>query len=86
MPDVNKFLTDMKASSTAEVSTQWAKVEELYNKKLWHQLTKLLQDLIKEKSLQVRFSILSTEIVYFLLFRTSLLQSTKNSSWTLSRG
>lgn len=86
MPDVNKFLTDMKASSTAEVSTQWAKVEELYNKKLWHQLTKLLQDLIKEKSLQVRFWILSTEIVYFLLFRTSLLQSTKNSSWTLSRG
>ena len=80
MPDVNKFLTDMKASSTAEVSTQWAKVEELYNKKLWHQLTKLLQDLIKEKSLQVRFWILSTEIVYFLLFRTSLLQSTKNSS------
>ena len=86
MPDVNKFLTDMKASSTAEVSTQWAKVEELYNKKLWHQLTKLLQDLIKEKSLQVRFWILSTEIVYFLLFRTSLLQSTKNSLWTLSRG
>ena len=55
MPDINKFLTDMKANSTAEVSTQWAKVEELYNKKLWHQLTKLLQVLIKEKSLQVRY-------------------------------
>ena len=86
MPDINKFLTDMKANSTAEVSTQWAKVEELYNKKLWHQLTKLLQDLIKEKSLQVRFWCLSIDSLYFVLCRTSSLQSTKNSSWTLSRG
>ena len=53
MPDINKFLADMKSSSTAEVSTQWAKAEELYNKKLWHQLTVILQTLIKEPSLQV---------------------------------
>jgi len=52
MPDINKFLTDIKASSSPDVSTKWAKVEELYNKKLWHQLTKLLQDLVKEPSLQ----------------------------------
>ena len=54
MPDINKFLTDIKASSSPDVSTKWAKVEELYNKKLWHQLTKLLQDLVKEPSLQVK--------------------------------
>ena len=53
MPDTNKFLSDIKASSTPELSTKWAKVEEYYNKKLWHQLTKLLQQLIKEPSLQV---------------------------------
>jgi len=52
MPDTNKFLSDIKASSTPELSTKWAKVEEYYNKKLWHQLTKLLQQLIKEPSLQ----------------------------------
>ena len=53
MPDVNKFLSEMKTSSTPELSPKWAKVEEYYNKKLWHQLTKLLQQLIKEPSLQV---------------------------------
>jgi len=63
MPDINKFLTDMKANSTAEVSTQWAKVEELYNKKLWHQLTKLLQDLIKEKSLQDKLITIYQEFI-----------------------
>ena len=62
MPDVNKFLTDMKASSTAEVSTQWAKVEELYNKKLWHQLTVILQTLIKEPSLQVISNSMQSEL------------------------
>ena len=45
MFDINKFLAEMKSSSMAEVSTRWAKTEELYNKKLWHQLTKLLGSL-----------------------------------------
>ena len=58
MPDINKFLTDMKSGSSPDVSTKWAKVEDLYNKKLWHQLTRLLQDLVKEPSLQVRILIL----------------------------
>ena len=53
MPDPAKFLTEMKESSGPEMSSQWVKVEELYNKKLWHQLTIALQSLIKEPSLQV---------------------------------
>jgi len=52
MPDPAKFLTEMKESSGPEMSSQWVKVEELYNKKLWHQLTIALQSLIKEPSLQ----------------------------------
>jgi len=52
MPDPAKFLTEMKESSGPEMSGQWVKVEELYNKKLWHQLTIALQSLIKEPSLQ----------------------------------
>ena len=53
MPDPAKFLTEMKERSGPEMSSQWVKVEELYNKKLWHQLTIALQSLIKEPSLQV---------------------------------
>lgn len=52
MPDVNKFLTEMKSSSNADLASKWAKVEELYNKKLWHQLTVQLQSIIKEPSMQ----------------------------------
>ena len=35
----------MKSSSTTEESTQWAKAEELYNKKLRLQVTELLGSL-----------------------------------------
>jgi len=63
MPDINKFLSEMKSSSTAEVSTQWAKAEELYNKKLWHQLTKLLSGLIKEASLQDKLITIYQEFI-----------------------
>jgi len=52
MPDVNKFLTEMKSCSNADLASQWAKVEEHYNKKLWHQLTVQLQSIIKEPSMQ----------------------------------
>ena len=63
MPDVNKFLQEMKSSSTAEVSTQWAKAEELYNKKLWHQLTKLMSSLVKEPSLQDKLVTIYQEFI-----------------------
>ena len=63
MPDINKFLSEMKSSSTAEVSTQWAKAEELYNKKLWHQLTKLLSSLVKEASLQDKLITIYQEFI-----------------------
>jgi len=63
MPDINKFLSEMKSSSTAEVSTQWAKAEELYNKKLWHQLTKLLAVLVKEASLQDKLITIYQEFI-----------------------
>ena len=63
MPDINKFLAEMKSSSTAEVSTQWAKAEELYNKKLWHQLTKLLGSLVKEASLQDKLITIYREFI-----------------------
>ena len=63
MPDINKFLSEMKSSSTAEASTQWAKAEELYNKKLWHQLTKLLASLVKEASLQDKLITIYREFI-----------------------
>ena len=63
MPDPAKFLSEMKESSSSELASQWVKVEEVYNKKLWHQLTVLLQSLIKEPSLQDKLINLYQEFI-----------------------
>ena len=63
MPDPAKFLSEMKESSSSELASQWVKVEEVYNKKLWHQLTILLQSLIKEPSLQDKLINLYQEFI-----------------------
>nr|CAG4651813.1 EOG090X05V9 [Triops cancriformis] len=39
MRDVPKFLAVKQASSNKDIAAQWSKLETLYNKKLWHQLT-----------------------------------------------
>jgi len=63
MRDVNKFFNDIKASSSPELATQWAQVEELYNKKLWHQLTLKLDSLVKEPSLKDKLVTIYEEFV-----------------------
>ncbi|KAJ0183029.1 hypothetical protein K1T71_001005 [Dendrolimus kikuchii] len=49
--DVNDFLTK-KQSADPELAADWSKLEELYNKKLWHQLTLKVQELVTHSSLQ----------------------------------
>ncbi|NP_001040331.1 26S proteasome non-ATPase regulatory subunit 13 [Bombyx mandarina] len=49
--DVSDFLTKKQASEPA-LAADWAKLEELYNKKLWHQLTLKLQEFVKNPALQ----------------------------------
>ncbi|KAK3786730.1 hypothetical protein RRG08_000938 [Elysia crispata] len=42
--DVAGYLSEQQRKSTGDIATEWTSIEELYNKKLWHQLTlKLLQ-------------------------------------------
>ncbi|KAM3956050.1 26S proteasome non-ATPase regulatory subunit 13-like [Aphomia sociella] len=49
--DVNDFLSK-KQSAEPDLAADWAKLEELYNKKLWHQLTLKVQELVNQPSLQ----------------------------------
>jgi len=53
----------MKADSNGEVASRWAKVEEYYNKKLWHQLTVQLQALVKEPSMQDKLIAIYQEFI-----------------------
>jgi len=47
MADVVKYLGEMKDHSSPAEAEKWAKIEELYNNKLWHQLTLQLQEMVK---------------------------------------
>ncbi|XP_070532032.1 26S proteasome non-ATPase regulatory subunit 13-like [Ptychodera flava] len=47
MKDVAGYLSQQQSQASAEVAAEWAKTEDLYNKKLWHQLTLHLLQFVK---------------------------------------
>uniref|UniRef100_A0A0K8RFA5 26S proteasome non-ATPase regulatory subunit 13 n=1 Tax=Ixodes ricinus TaxID=34613 RepID=A0A0K8RFA5_IXORI len=50
--DVGAYLTAQQAASTPELSKEWAEFEELYNKRLWHQLTLKLLKFVRSPLMQ----------------------------------
>ncbi|XP_017888631.1 26S proteasome non-ATPase regulatory subunit 13 [Ceratina calcarata] len=50
--DVNTYLSQNQNVADKELATEWAQLEELYNKRLWHQLTLKLETFVKHPSLQ----------------------------------
>jgi len=49
--DVPGYLSEQQRKSSSELAPEWAALEELYNKKLWHQLTLRLGEFIKNPAL-----------------------------------
>nr|SVE71668.1 EOG090X05V9 [Daphnia similis] len=52
MRDVAKYLSSKQNTVDQELAAEWAKLESLYNKKLWHQLTIEMLDFVNHPSLQ----------------------------------
>ncbi|CAH1987176.1 unnamed protein product [Acanthoscelides obtectus] len=50
--NVSEYLTKQQEVSPKELSSEWAELEELYNKRLWHQLTLKILKFIKKPELQ----------------------------------
>ncbi|KAK0071590.1 hypothetical protein PV325_012642 [Microctonus aethiopoides] len=50
--DVNTFLSQRQNVTDKDLAAEWAQLEELYNKKLWHQLTLKLETFVKHPALQ----------------------------------
>uniref|UniRef100_A0A8C5DSP9 26S proteasome non-ATPase regulatory subunit 13 n=1 Tax=Gouania willdenowi TaxID=441366 RepID=A0A8C5DSP9_GOUWI len=51
MKDVSGFLKQQQSrSSTPEMAAEWHALEELHNKRLWHQLTLKITDFVKDPS------------------------------------
>ncbi|KAH9631662.1 hypothetical protein HF086_001425 [Spodoptera exigua] len=49
--ELNDFIAK-KQTTHPELSAEWLKLEELYNKKLWHQLTLKVQELVEKPTMQ----------------------------------
>lgn len=49
--DVQAYLTAKQCNCGPDVASEWAKLEEMYNKRLWHQLTLTLLEFVKHPSL-----------------------------------
>ncbi|XP_076754114.1 regulatory particle non-ATPase 9 [Xylocopa sonorina] len=50
--DVNTYLSQNQNVADEELAAEWAQLEELYNKRLWHQLTLKLETFVKHPTLQ----------------------------------
>ncbi|XP_076618608.1 regulatory particle non-ATPase 9 [Colletes latitarsis] len=49
--DVNTYLNQNQNVADKELAAEWAQLEKLYNKKLWHQLTLKLETFVKNPAL-----------------------------------
>ncbi|XP_064628428.1 26S proteasome non-ATPase regulatory subunit 13-like [Lineus longissimus] len=50
--DVSGFLAEQQTKNTGEIAAEWSTMEQLYNKKLWHQLTLKLGEFVKRPCFQ----------------------------------
>lgn len=48
MASVTNYLAEKQKNSCAETADEWSAIEELYNKKLWHQLTLKILSFVRE--------------------------------------
>ncbi|XP_026483505.1 26S proteasome non-ATPase regulatory subunit 13 [Vanessa tameamea] len=69
--DVNDFLSK-KQTAEPELAADWAKLEELYNKKLWHQLTLKLLELVKHPSLQAGDNLIQLYNNFLTIFENKI--------------
>ncbi|XP_064607948.1 26S proteasome non-ATPase regulatory subunit 13-like [Liolophura sinensis] len=46
--DVASYLAEQQRKSSGETASEWANIEELYNKRLWHQITLKLLTFVKD--------------------------------------
>ncbi|XP_059619234.1 26S proteasome non-ATPase regulatory subunit 13 [Phlebotomus argentipes] len=52
MSGVGNYLSEQKKTTNKELASEWTEIEELYNEKLWNELTIKLQTFVKHPSLQ----------------------------------
>ncbi|KAG8225801.1 hypothetical protein J437_LFUL005608 [Ladona fulva] len=70
--DVSTYLSAKQAESSKELAEEWAKFEELYNKKLWHQLTLKLLTFVKHPAMQTGDSLVQLYENFIQVFENKI--------------
>ncbi|XP_049793903.1 26S proteasome non-ATPase regulatory subunit 13 [Schistocerca nitens] len=71
--DVSNYLsTKQREESSKEVASVWAQLEDLYNRRLWHQITLLLESFVTHDSLQKKDSLIQLYNNFIQVFENKI--------------
>ncbi|XP_043521541.1 26S proteasome non-ATPase regulatory subunit 13 [Frieseomelitta varia] len=70
--DVNTYLSQNQNVADKELAAEWAQLEELYNKRLWHQLTLKLETFVKHPALQKEDKLVQLYVNFLSTFENKI--------------
>lgn len=72
LPNVAGYLAEQKKTTDKELAAEWTEIEELYNEKLWNELTIKLNTFVKSPALQNEESLLALYHNFICVFETKI--------------
>ncbi|KYM75850.1 26S proteasome non-ATPase regulatory subunit 13 [Atta colombica] len=70
--DLNTFLSQKQNVADKELAAEWAQLEELYSKRLWHQLTLKLETFVKHPILQQEDNLVQLYVNFLSTFENKI--------------
>ncbi|KYN44726.1 26S proteasome non-ATPase regulatory subunit 13 [Trachymyrmex septentrionalis] len=70
--DLNTFLSQKQNVADKELAAEWAQLEELYGKRLWHQLTLKLETFVKHPVLQQEDNLVQLYVNFLSTFENKI--------------
>lgn len=72
LPNVAGYLAEQKKTTDKELAAEWTQIEELYNEKLWNELTIKLNTFVKNPALQNEDALLTLYHNFICVFETKI--------------
>ncbi|XP_065074305.1 26S proteasome non-ATPase regulatory subunit 13 [Ochlerotatus camptorhynchus] len=72
LPNVAGYLAEQKKTTDKELAAEWTEIEELYNEKLWNELTIKLDTFVKTPTLQNEEALLALYHNFICVFETKI--------------
>lgn len=72
LPNIAGYLAEQKKTTDKELAAEWTQIEELYNEKLWNELTIKLNTFVKNPALQNEDALLTLYHNFICVFETKI--------------